>query len=551
MRTQLDHVLQFEAERPLEVWMTQPMGGGRIVDLRYGEVVDEARRIATHLGSLRLPPGSSIAIFSKNCAWWLVADLAIWMAGHVSVPIYPNLTARSIRAILDHAEVKAIFIGKLDSFHAMAPGIPPEIARIVMPLGPETSGARWYDIVRNTERVRGKPRRDPDDLATLMYTSGSTGAPKGVMHSFRSMCAIRVLIDHLQLTSQERAISYLPLAHTAERACLETSTFLVGFRVFFAETLETFLDDVRRARPTIFGSVPRLWLKLQAGVHARIPEQKLARLSRIPVIRTMVRRRVLMGLGLDQVRIALCGSAPIPIEVISWYRELGLPIVELYGMTENFAISHLGSAETYRPGYAGAPLTGVEQRLLETGEVLVKSPGMMLGYLNLQDATREVLDADGWLHTGDRGELSPDGQLRLTGRLKEIFKTSKGKYVAPAPIENLLVGSGLFEQACVVGADLPQPYALVAAPSQLPAEQDLSELLARVNASLDPHERLDRIIVLSDEWTPENGLLTPTLKLRRAAIEERYAPFEKDWSKTLEPVVFVRGQPGLETLSAP
>ena len=218
MRTQLDHVFQFEAERSLDVWMTQPMGGGLIVDLRYGEIVDEARRIAAHLASLRLPPGSRIAIFSKNCAWWLMADLAIWMAGHVSVPIYPNLTARSIRAILDHAEVKVIFIGKLDSFHAMEPGIPSEVARVVMPLGPETSGARWRDIVKSTEPLRGTPRRDPDELATLMYTSGSTGAPKGVMHSFRSMCAVRALIDRLQITSRERAISYLPLAHAAERS---------------------------------------------------------------------------------------------------------------------------------------------------------------------------------------------------------------------------------------------------------------------------------------------------------------------------------------------
>jgi long-chain acyl-CoA synthetase len=541
MRTQLDHVFQFEVDRPHEVWMTQPMGGGRTLDLRYGEVVDEARRIAAHLGSLQLPPGSRIAIFSKNCAWWLMADLAIWMAGHVSVPIYPNLTARSIRAILNHAGVKATFIGKLDSFDAMEPGIPPEVARIVMPLGPETSGARWRDIVRSTEPVRGTPRRDPDDLATLMYTSGSTGAPKGVMHSFRSMCAVRALIDRWQLTSQERAISYLPLAHTAERACLETSTFLVGFRVFFAETLETFLDDVRRARPTIFGSVPRLWLKFQAGVHAKLPQQKLARLLRLPIIRTMVRRKVLMSLGLDQVRVAICGSAPIPTEVITWYRDLGLPILELYAMTENFAISHLGSSETYRPGYVGGPVMGVEQRLLETGEVLVKSPGMMLGYFNADEATREVIDAEGWLHTGDRGVLSTDGQLRLTGRLKEIFKTSKGKYVAPAPIENLLVGSGLVEQACVVGADLPQPYALVAAPSSVPAVRDLSDLLARVNALLDPHERLDRIVVLSDEWTTENGLLTPTLKLRRAAIEEKYAPFVKAWCQTPEPVVFAHG----------
>jgi long-chain acyl-CoA synthetase len=541
MHTQLDQVLRFDAERPDAIWLTQPMGGGRVIDLRFKESVGEARRMAAYLGSLDLPAGSRIAIFSKNTAWWFLADLAIWMAGHVSVPIYPNLTSTTIRAILEHAGVKAIFIGKLDGFEAMASGIPSELSRIVMPLGPDTPGKRWEDIVASVEPVRGSPGRNPDDLATLIYTSGSTGAPKGVMHSFRTMCAARTFIDRWKLTSQDRAISYLPLAHVAERCGLETTSFLVGCRVFFAESIETFVEDVRRARPTVFCSVPRLWLKLQAGVHAKIPEHKLARLLRLPLISTMVKRKVLGGIGLDRVRLAICGSAPIPAEVMQWYRELGLPIVEIYAMTENFAVSHAGATATFRPGYVGAPVEGVEQRLSDDGELLVKSPGTMLGYFNAPSATREVLD-DGWLHTGDRGVIAPDGQLRITGRVKEIFKTSKGKYVAPAPIENLLLGSGLVDQACVVGVDLPQPYALVVlAPdkrNEAPAALDeLDELVTRVNAQLDPHERLDRLVVLSDEWTIENGLLTPTLKVKRSAIEERYASFSAEWSKTRDRVL--------------
>jgi len=542
MHTQIDRVLEFEVQRAREVWLTQPMGGGRVLDLRFGEAVDQARRMAAHLISLRLPPGSRIAIFSKNTAWWLMADLAIWMAGHVSVPIYPNLTARSIRAILDHAGARAIFIGKLDRFAEMEGGIPEGIARIVMPLGPETAGARWHDIVANTEPVRGTPPRDPDDLATIIYTSGSTGAPKGVMHSFRTMCAAAAFIDRFQISAEDRALSYLPLAHVGERACIETPTFLVGFHVFFAESIDTFLDDVRRARPTFFGSVPRLWLKLQAGVQARLPQPKLARLLRLPIIRTMVRRKVLSGLGLDRVRAAICASAPIPVEVLRWFQDLGLPVVELYAMTENFAVSHLGSPETFRPGYVGGPVAGVEQRLSESGEIQVKSPGSMLGYFDAEAATREVIDDAGWLHTGDRGALAADGQLKVTGRVKEIFKTSKGKYVAPSQIENLLVGSGLVEQACVVGVDLPQPWALVVLPPGQRATDTraLGALMAEVNAQLDAHERLDRIVVLPDEWTAENGLLTPTLKLKRAAIEEKYAPFTAEWCRVRDPVVFAR-----------
>jgi long-chain acyl-CoA synthetase len=258
----------------------------------------------------------------------------------------------------------------------------------------------------------------------------------------------------------------------------------------------------------------------------------------------MLRRKILMGLGLDRVRVAVCGSAPIPVEVLHWYRALGLPIVEVYGMTENFAISHLGSAAAFRPGYIGAPVKGVEQRMSSAGEILVKSPGLMLGYYNAPEATREVIDGEGWLHTGDRGEIAPDGQLRVTGRVKEIFKTSKGKYVAPAPIANLLVGSGLVEQACVIGVDQPQPYALVVmAPGKRDgAARALDDLRSAVNAQLDAHERLDRIVVLSEEWTTENGLLTPTLKVKRTAVEERYAFLCAEWCRTQDPVVFAAGE---------
>jgi long-chain acyl-CoA synthetase len=544
METQLDAAFGHEKNTPDKVWFTQPMGGGQVKDITWREGMDEARRMAAYLRSLDYPPGSSIAIFSKNCAWWILADLAVWMSGHVSVPIYPTLTAESIRQILEHSGARLVFVGKLDGYKAMAPGIPEGVTKIALPLTADANAQSWNTIIAKTSPLDGTPRREPDELATIIYTSGSTGVPKGVMHSFRTMSAARVYVDVFGNDPNARLISYLPLAHVAERACLEIPNLFVGFHVYFAESLDTFVTDVQRARPTIFGSVPRLWLKFQSGVFEKMPPTKLDRLLRIPIVGGIVRKKILRGLGLDQVKFAVCGSAPVPVELLAWYERLGLKIQEIYAMTENFAISHMTTVGTRKVGTVGTPVKGVSARLSDEGEIIVKSPGLMLGYYNAPELTREILDDDGWLHTGDRGSLDETGQLRITGRVKELFKTSKGKYVAPAPIENALLSSTHVEQACVVGAGMPQPIALVVlSPSARAADREtlvteLHALRGDVNQRHDPHEHLSSIIVMHEEWTIDNGLLTPTMKLRRSAIEDRYGASLGTWGTSTEPVTW-------------
>ena len=540
MKTQLDHVYEHESLLASRPWLTQPMGGGVLREITWGEGMREVRRMAGHLRSLAMPPGSRIAIFAKNNAWWLMSDLAIWMAGHVSVPVYPTLAAASIRQILLHADVQLVFVGKLDNFAAMEAGLPASLPRIALPLSPLQGSPSWDQIVRSAAPMEESPRRGADDLATIIYTSGSTGEPKGVMHSFRTMCAAFAFADVTGLSSSDRVISYLPLAHVAERAVLETTHFLVGCQVFFVESLDTFLADVRRARPTVFGSVPRLWLKLHAGVLAKVPERKLARLLKIPFLGGIVRRKILDGLGLDQVRFAATGSAPTPPELVDWYASLGIELNDIYGMTENAAVSHCVRPGQRRFGWAGSPLPGVTCRVSEAGEILVKSPGTMLGYYKADHLTREAIDEDGFLRTGDRGEVDAEGRIRISGRVKELFKTSKGKYVAPAPIETRLLAHADLEQACVTGPNMAQPYALVVlaehlrqavagSPRREALTQQLQDHLAVLNAELDPHEQLEKLVVMSEEWTIDNGLLTPTLKLKRSAIEARYADFVTGW----------------------
>ena len=539
-----------EREQANRVYLTQPLGGGRVLDLTWAQVGDQARRMAAHLQSFGWEPGSRIAIIGKNSAHWIMADLAIWMAGYVSVPLYPTLTAESVRQILEHSSSRAAFIGKLDAWPAMRSGVPNGVERIHLPLSPAESGAHWDEIVSRTEPLGGQPVRKAEDLATIIYTSGTTGMPKGVMHSFHNMAWASVSgRKRFGVSGQERLLSYLPLSHIAERGAVEVMSLVIGAHIFFAESLDTFAADLRRARPTFFFSVPRLWVKFQQGVFAKMPQGKLDRLLRIPFLNRVIKRKILAGLGLDACRLAAGGAAPMPPDLLRWYARLGLEIIEVYGMTENCAISHSIVPGDPKAGYVGLPYEGVDARLAEDGEVQMRSGALMLGYYREPEKTRETMTEDGWLRTGDRGELDAQGRLRITGRVKEIFKTSKGKYVSPAPIENRLAAHSRVEACCVMGAGLPQPFAvIIVPPDELAACKDaahrdalvtsLSAHLAAVNAQIDPHEQLDFLAVVGDAWTVDSGFVTPTLKVKRNVVEKHYEPRINRWVAARSPVIW-------------
>ncbi len=530
----LERALRWEKERAQQIYMVQPMGGGRLREYTWAETVGQARRLAAYFRSLGYPPGSRIALLSKNCAQFIVCDLAIWMAGHISVPLYPTVTADTVRYVLEHSESRALFVGKLDEWPKQEAGVPEGVHMFACDLSPETSHEKMEAIIARTAPLEGQPVRPAGDTATILYTSGSTGVPKGVEIDFTAMAVvIKGLQSIFEFGPEDRMISYLPLAHAFERAAVESSSLVKGFRVYFAESLDTFVADVQRARPTLFHSVPRLWLKFQAGVHQKVPAKKLARLLGIPILGGLVRKKVLRGLGLDQARVAITGSAPVPADLVAWYRRLGLQLVEGYAMSENFCYSHIDRVEDAVAGSVGKPAPDVECKLGPDGEVLVKSPANMIGYYKEPGLTAEAFTPDGFLRTGDRGHVDPDGRLRITGRTKELFKTSKGKYVAPAPIESALQATGLVELACVTGSGLPQPVAVVSIAEALrpnaqhqdgkaALEPELRKLLSTVNAAVAEHEKLDRLFVSTQAWTIDNGLLTPTMKIRRAAIENRY-----------------------------
>ncbi len=537
----LDDVYSWEERAPNQLWMTQPIGNGEVEMYTWAEAMDQVRRMAAHLKSLDLEPGSHIGLISKNCAHFIFADLAIWMAGHVSVALYPTLNADTIDYILDHSESKLLFVGKLDGWDEVQKGIPSGMPCISLPLAPANDYESWNSITSRTEPMQGKVSRKPEEAAIIVYTSGSTGRPKGVMHSFAAISAsVDGAEEVFHATHRDRMLSYLPLAHVFERYFVETQGFRSGMQLFFAESLDTFVADLNRAQPTIFLSVPRLWLKFQLGVFHKLPPEKLKRLLRIPLLNRVIKKKVLTGLGLQHVRLAASGSAPIPPDLIQWYRDLGLELLEGYGMSEDYAYSHASHPGGGRVGYVGSPMPGVDVKISDEGEILIKSPGNMMCYYKQPELTAECYTEDGYFRTGDRGERDEEGRLKITGRVKELFKTSKGKYVAPVPIENLINNNRHVEMCCVTGSGQPQAFALVLLAEELrpklgdsavraQIEAELEGLLKEVNQEVEAFERLQFLVVVKDPWLIENGFLTPTMKMKRSKIEDTYGPRIDEW----------------------
>ncbi|MBD3655120.1 MULTISPECIES: AMP-binding protein [Marinobacter] len=547
------HCLYYWAKQtPDRVYLSQPYPDGRVEDITWRHAADQVSRMAGYLNGLELPPRSNIAILGRNSAHWILADLAIWSAGHVSVPLYPTLNGDTAAYVLEHSEAKLLFLGKMDGtadgWNDIRGHLPAELPIVSLPMSPLDDTPAWSDIVASGTAAEPKLPA-PDDLATIVYTSGSTGRPKGVMHSFRTMISVADGLQQLFPVDQnERMLSYLPLAHVAERAAVETQSLYYGFHLYFANSLDTFQEDLQRARPTLFFSVPRLWMKFYMAINSKLPPARQKLLFNIPLVSGLVKRKVLKQLGLDHCRAALTGAAPLSAEIIGWYRNLGLELLEVYGMSENFGYSHANRPGQTKVGTVGFCNPGVEHRLGEGGEIEVRSPGQMLGYFRNEEKTREDVTADGFLKTGDMGEIDNDGCLRITGRVKDLFKTSKGKYVVPVPIENRF-NHPKAEVVCVAGANQPQPCLMVLLSEEARAElesgadrteleQELQAQLAAVNEGCEPHEKLAFVVVVAEPWTMENGMLTPTMKIKRNVIENFYTEKMNDWFSRKRPVVW-------------
>lgn len=516
------------AAQPDRVWLRQPVNG-QWHDFTWRQVDEQARRLASALLALGCVPGERVALLAKNCAEWFISDLAIQHAGLVSVPLYPLQAPEQIAYVLEHADCRVVLVGKLDDPHKLAGGIGEHITRIAMPYPTMPAAHDWHSLLARHEPLQGTRAQQPDELLSILYTSGTTGMPKGVMLSALAMAYSGAhATAELGIGPRDQFFSYLPLSHAAERFLVEFNSLYSGAPVAFVESLETFASDLRYIRPTVFFSVPRLWTRFQQGVLEKMPASTLDRLLRIPLLGALLARKIRKGLGLDRARVLVSGAAAISTGLLQWYQRLGLTVCEGYGMTEHFAYGCFNRPGQVRLGTVGRPMPGLEVRIDDSGEILLRSVTLMQSYYRDPQKTAETLK-DGWLHTGDKGQLDAEGYLRITGRVKDIFKTSKGKYVAPAPIEGEIAKSNWVEQVCLMGSNLDQPLALIElspAARQQPEAQlsaDLQRDLAELNGRLEPHERLSHFVLVREPWTIDNGCMTPTMKIRRNVLESRYA----------------------------
>lgn len=551
LKTQLEYFYQSEIETPDKIFLRQPFGD-RWHTLTFAEAGEEARRMASALKAMGLKKGDHIAIVSKNCYHWILADLAIMMGGFVSTPFYANLSAAQLAEVLDKSDAKALFVGKLDEWQNMSKGIPEDLPIIRFSHYPGsaevTRGKQWDELVEQHNPLSGYPLPELHDIWSILFTSGTTGTPKGVVHDFENVAlTIRneVLNNSLKLfDSKDPAFfSFLPLNHIAERT-IEILAIMSGGSISFAESLETFAKNLQDTQPTLFFAVPRIWTKFYLGLLEKMSQKKLDTLLHIPLVSALIKGKIKKGLGLSRASMIMTGASITPENLKQFYRKLGINLREVYGMTENFGGFTLMPEHGHKPHTVGKPVPNAEGRIdPDTGEILMKMPWMMKGYYKDPELTAEVLH-DGWLHTGDKGEIDEDGYFKIVGRVKDAFKTSKGKFIVPTLLEEKFSENELIEQICVTGLGMPQPVALVNL-SEIARAKDREELnrnfqqqLEYVNRQLHGHERISTIIVAKDTWSPDNQLLTPTLKIRRGAINEHYSAHLQAWCETDQKVVW-------------
>lgn len=535
MNGPLEYFLHWEKNIPDQTFLRQPFGD-TWKTRTWAEAGNEIRRVAGYLESLALPSKSHIAILSKNCSEWMMADLAIMMAGHVSIPLYATLSAEGVQYTLDHSESKAIFVGKLDDYETQKKGIPAEVTKISISTYGISDGVTWEEIIANQAPIKALAVLKPEDLLTIIYTSGTTGQSKGVMHAMGSFDAtIKMAHQEVGFPQRTRLFSYLPLSHIAERLGIEFMGLYMGDEFSFPESLESFPRNLADTQPGHFFAVPRIWAKFQEKILEKMPQKKLDLYFSIPIVSSIIKNIIKKKLGLANAKLCFSGAAPLSISILEWYDKLGITIYQVYGMTEDCVYAHFNRRNANKFGTVGKPIPGLKVKIAEGEEIRVKHDYLMLGYYKEPEKTAAMFDEEGYLKTGDTGEIDGDGFLSIVGRVKDQFKTDKGKYISPTPIELGLSQNTDIEQVCVVGMGVPQPIALTVlsangkAKSKEALIESLSNTINKVNEQLESHEQVEKAVIMKTDWTMENELLTPSMKLKRNAIEKIHLPNYPKW----------------------
>lgn len=550
---------------------------GNWVKTSTAEMIKQADQLSRALISIDVQAGDKVAIISStNRSEWSICDLGILQAGAIDVPMYPTISAEDYEYIFNHAEVKVCFVSDEELYEKVMTAMPnvPSLKHVYS--FDQINGCdHWSKLLEKGSEEHQKTVEErmaaiqEDDLATLIYTSGTTGKPKGVMLSHKNIVSnTKACIERLPVDSNGRALSFLPLCHVYERMLLYLYQ-LTGVSIYFAESMDTIGDNLKEVKPDVFTAVPRLLEKVFDKIMAKGSELSGIKKNlfywavklgeeydtvgksafykfKLSIARKLIFSKWQAALGGNAKAVA-SGSAALSPRLARIYLAAGIPVMEGYGLTESSPVVAV-NCETnnmVRIGTVGKPIQDVEVRIAEDGEILVKGPNIMMGYYKDEDKTKEVIDPDGWLHTGDIGEITKEGFLRITDRKKEIFKTSGGKYIAPQLMENKFKESRFIEQIIVIGENRKHPAALIVPAFEFVREwaqrkgiefgshEDINknkEVINRITEEVHKYnehfghwEQVKKFELLPEEFTIEGEELTPTLKLKRKVILAKYA----------------------------
>lgn len=559
--------------------------GDRWIPVSSDEMLQRAQTIAAGLYAIGVKPGDRVALLSESRVEWTLTDAGSIFAGTIDVPIYPTLTPPQVRYILNDSGACVLFLENRAKFDELkeALGECPEVKHVIFfePAGVTPDDgltfAQLEDKGREFEKreaghiARSSAQTKPDELATIIYTSGTTGEPKGVMLTHSNL--VSNLIDssgHLEFGEHDIALSVLPLSHVFERQAMYMYLHR-GMAVYFAESLQTIGPNLREVRPTVLVGVPRIFEKIYARIRERAAEAgklsaamlawsvDVAReyakylLAHRPIPASLKFKHAIASKLVfskwkaafgGRMRVLVSGGAALPEDLSYIYIGAGIPIVQGYGLTETSPVITTSQIDDNRVGTVGKAIPNVDIRIAEDGEIEVRGPNIMRGYYNKPEETSKVFTSDGWFKTGDVGTLDEDGFLRITDRKKELFKTSGGKYISPQPIEQAIKGSRFVNQVVLIGAERKFPAALIVpvweqlesycklkgievkSRSEMCRHPRIVNLIQRQIDGLTPnlakYERIKKVALLENEFTQEGGELTPTLKVKRRVIDQKY-----------------------------
>jgi len=524
--TLIEYLDHWATQSPNDVWLREPHGEN-LTEWTWSQVQAEVGAIAAWQESFLGGPEINVGLLSSNRAHWFMADLGTIAAGNVTIPMFITLPRDTAEYVMSFTEMKLLFVGETENWEAVKTVLPEGIVLVTLPgVTLDEPHLRWEDLVAAHAGQSSSYECQPSDLVSIVFTSGTTGVPKGVMQTHASNeIPVNRFQESFATPPRGRYFSYLPLAHIAERQIVEYASLINGGVVYFNENMMTLLRDLPACRPHIMFGPPRVWEQLQQVITGYFGSQQAVNdaLERDPEgsgkhIRDM--------LGLDDALYLLTAAAPTPPALIEWYGQFGLDLMEGFGQTEAMGLS-ANTHEHRKVGSIGQVVGNVEVRISEEGELLARATGLATGYYKDPEKTAETF-REGWIYTGDKARIDEEGFIFLTGRMKDYFKTIQGKFVAPTPIENEFAKHPHTEQLCLLGRGYSKTV-MVCVPSALAQQEEPEQLVAAlqeharvVNETADKHARIGAVIISTEAWSIDNGMLTPTLKIRREQIEQRF-----------------------------